>query len=197
MRPIIWPLCTLLTPTNPCVGTRSCVQRGPRGGGGTASLKVGTHCQITAPTFQACLPQSFLWPSPIFGTFRAPPFKIKLSQCGITWLYKRDSNYSIMHVTSCISQKKWKHILQAINLIRYLVWSWPHPLFAFKGVDHPYILAFTASASRGRLAVGSHLVPECPPPPPPGEEGLLSLAVREGRALWQPTSIHMDSVSQI
>ena len=28
--------------------------------GGTASLKVGTHCQTTAPAFQACLPLSFL-----------------------------------------------------------------------------------------------------------------------------------------
>ena len=45
----------------------------------------------------------------------------------------------------------------------FLVWSWPPPFFALKWVDHPYILAFTASALRGRLAVSSHSVPECPP----------------------------------
>ena len=33
----------------------------PRGGGGhTASLKVATHCQATAPVFQGFLPLSFL-----------------------------------------------------------------------------------------------------------------------------------------
>ena len=33
----------------------------PRGGGGgTASLKVGTHCQTTAPAFCPCPPLSFL-----------------------------------------------------------------------------------------------------------------------------------------
>ena len=30
------------------------------GGGGTASLKVGTHCQTTTPSFQGCLPFPFL-----------------------------------------------------------------------------------------------------------------------------------------
>ena len=29
-------------------------------GGGALPLKVGTHCQTTAPAFQACLPLSFL-----------------------------------------------------------------------------------------------------------------------------------------
>ena len=31
-----------------------------RGGGGTASLKVGTHSQTTAPAFWPCPPLSFL-----------------------------------------------------------------------------------------------------------------------------------------
>ena len=30
--------------------------RGGGGGGGTVSLKVATHCQTTAPTFQGCPP---------------------------------------------------------------------------------------------------------------------------------------------
>ena len=29
------------------------------GGGGTGSLKVGTHCQTTAPAFLGCPPLSF------------------------------------------------------------------------------------------------------------------------------------------
>ena len=48
------------------------------GGGGTASLKVATHCKTTAPVFQSCLPLSFLVLSPIFGSFKPSPSKIKL-----------------------------------------------------------------------------------------------------------------------
>ena len=35
-------------------------RRGEEGGGGTASLKVGTHCQTTTPAFWPCPPLSFL-----------------------------------------------------------------------------------------------------------------------------------------
>ena len=47
----------------------------------------------------------------------------------------------------------------------YLVLSkkFTAPFFALKGLTVPYILAFTASAPHGRLAVGSHSLPECPP----------------------------------
>ena len=45
-----------------------------------------------------------------------------------------------------------------------LVWSWPPPFFAPKGVDRPWTLAFTASALRGRLAVGTYSNLSAPPP---------------------------------
>ena len=45
----------------------------PGEGGGTASLKVGTHCQTTAPAFQCCPPLSFFLPPPIFEGLRPPP----------------------------------------------------------------------------------------------------------------------------
>ena len=44
-----------------------------------------------------------------------------------------------------------------------LVWSWLPPFFAPKGVDRPWILAFTASALRGRLAVGTYSNLSAPP----------------------------------
>ena len=44
-----------------------------------------------------------------------------------------------------------------------LVWSWPPPFFAPKGVDRPWILAFTTSALRGRLAVGTYSNLSAPP----------------------------------
>ena len=37
-----------------------------RGGGGTASLKIGTHCQTTAPAFQRCPPLSLFLTAPYF-----------------------------------------------------------------------------------------------------------------------------------
>ena len=42
------------------------------------------------------------------------------------------------------------------------------------------MLAFTTSAPRSCLAVGSHSVPECPPPPPPGliPRGVLNLDIK-------------------
>ena len=36
------------------------------GGGGTASLKVGTHCQTTTPAFRRCLPLNLFLSPPIF-----------------------------------------------------------------------------------------------------------------------------------
>ena len=49
------------------------------GGGGTASLKVGTHCQTTAPAFWHCPPLNLFLPPPIFEGHRPPPPKIKHS----------------------------------------------------------------------------------------------------------------------
>ena len=81
------------------------------GGGGqcTASLKVGTHCQITAPAFWPCQPLSLLWPPPVFEGHRPPPPKIRHPQYKIT--YKTDTNYfskiSIQWIP-CISQNRVK-----------------------------------------------------------------------------------------
>ena len=47
----------------------------PGGGRGTASLKVGTHCQTTAPAFWHCLPLNLFLPPPIFEGHRPPPQK--------------------------------------------------------------------------------------------------------------------------
>ena len=61
-------------------------------GGGTASLKVGTHCQTTAPTFQHCPPPNLFLPPPILEGHRPPPPKIKHSQYKI--FYKCDPKSS-------------------------------------------------------------------------------------------------------
>ena len=81
----------------------------PRGGGGTASLKVGTHCQTTAPAFWPCPLLSFLWPPPVFEGHRPPPPKIRHPQYKIS--YKTDPKYfsklSIQWIP-CISQNRVK-----------------------------------------------------------------------------------------
>ena len=62
------------------------------GGGGTDSLKVGTHCQTTDPAFQHCPPLNLFLPPPIFEGHRPPPPKIKHSQYKI--IYKCDPKSS-------------------------------------------------------------------------------------------------------
>ena len=47
------------------------------GGGGTASLEVGTHCQTTAPAFWHCPPFSIFSPPSIVEGHGPPPLKIK------------------------------------------------------------------------------------------------------------------------
>ena len=64
----------------------------PGGGGGTASLKVGTHCQTTAPTFWHCPPLNLFLPPPIFEGHRPPPPEIKHSLYKI--IYKFDPKSS-------------------------------------------------------------------------------------------------------
>ena len=60
--------------------------------GGTASLKVGTHCQTTAPAFWHCPPLNLFLPPPIFEGHRPPPPKIKHSLYKI--IYKSDPKSS-------------------------------------------------------------------------------------------------------
>ena len=67
-------------------------QVAPEGGGGTASLKVGTHWQTTAPAFWHCLPLNLFLPPPIFEGHRPPPPKIKHSLYKI--IYKCDPKSS-------------------------------------------------------------------------------------------------------
>ena len=67
-----------------------------------------------------------------------------------------------------------KLLPQSYSLLKFIV-----PFFVLKGADHPQILAFNATALHGHLAVGTHLVPECPPPPPIGCGSLSSKGVHK------------------
>ena len=62
------------------------------GGGGTAFLKVDTHCQTTAPAFWHCPPLNLFLLPPIFEGQRPPPPKIKHSLYKI--IYKCDPKSS-------------------------------------------------------------------------------------------------------
>ena len=62
------------------------------GGGGTASLKVGTNCQTTAPAFRHCPPLSLFLLPPIFEGIRPLPPQIKHNQ--YKFIYKSDPRYS-------------------------------------------------------------------------------------------------------
>ena len=71
-------------------GGLTCTTMHPRGG--TASLKVGTHCQTTAPAFWHCPPLNLFLQPPIFEGHRPPPPKIKHSLYKI--IYKCDPKSS-------------------------------------------------------------------------------------------------------
>ena len=70
-------------------------------GGGTASLKVGTHCQTTAPAFRCCPPNQYFLPPPISEGHKPPPLKINIPNAKLsikvnqnllhTFLYKECS----------------------------------------------------------------------------------------------------------
>ena len=49
--------------------------------------------------------------------------------------------------------------------LHFYFWKITTPFFARKGAYGPSILAFTALTPCGYMAVGIHLVPECPPSP--------------------------------
>ena len=51
---------------------------GPRGGGGTASLQVGTHCQTTAPDFRHCPPLNFFYRPLFLGVIDHRPPKLNI-----------------------------------------------------------------------------------------------------------------------
>ena len=78
----------------------------PKGwGGGIASLKVATHCQTTAPVFQASPPLRFFLTAPIFGSCRSPSSRsqtFSMQNCiqnRLQLFYKASNVINIMYFT--------------------------------------------------------------------------------------------------
>ena len=142
---------------------------GPPGwGGGTASLKVGTHCQTTTPAFWPCPPLSFLWPPPVFEGHRPPPPKIRHPQYKIS--YKTDPKYfsklSIQWIP-CISQNRVK-TNTSYKLLPLLGSQFEvdrPPFLPLKGLTAP---RFCRSPPPLRAAVWQWVVIQYLSAPPPG-----------------------------
>ena len=105
------------------------------GGGGTASLKVGTHYQTPAPAFRHCLLRVTIFEGHIPLPRKSNILNTKLSIKVIQSLLK-SFLYKECHVSNTIEGITWI-LLQVCATIMFLVWSRPTPFFAPKGVDSP------------------------------------------------------------
>ena len=119
----------------------------PEGGGGTASLKVSTHYQTTAPAFRHCPPLSHFFTAPCFWgshtTAPPPPKKKKKNQTVWIQTYKL-----VLLLCSKFEVRSWPPLNFGVHCFRS---AWPF------GSGYPF-------------------EPECQTPPPPPREAEGGLA---------------------